>query len=111
MTSCTHSHFFASYAFCNFVDSKHSICLYTPLFSPKIVSADKYKKLVGVRVSGGDLCEAEAPTEATAETTTNPLTENLAFARLKSIMKKPLCNKNTTANFYIQGVRNETERL
>jgi len=33
------------------------------------------QKLVGVRVSGGDLCEAEAPTEATAETTPNPLTE------------------------------------
>ncbi len=62
-------------------------------------------------MSSGHLCEAEAPTEATAKTTPNPLTENLAFARLKSIMKKTLCNKNTTANFYIQGVRNETERL
>ena len=39
--------FFAIYAFCNFVDSKHSICLYTPHFSPKIVSADKHKNLLG----------------------------------------------------------------
>lgn len=38
-------------------------------------------KLVGVRVSGGDLCEAEAPTEATAETTPNPLNGNRQFCR------------------------------
>jgi len=42
-----HSPFFVNYAFCNFVDSKHSICLYTALFSPKIVSADKRKNLLG----------------------------------------------------------------
>ena len=95
----------------DFVATQSLFCnIRCPLFF-KNRQRRQIQKLVGVRVSGGDLCEAEAPTEATAETTPNPLTENLAFARLKSIMKKPLCNKNTTANFYIQGVRNETERL
>ena len=82
----------------------------SPLFSENRQHRQIQKTCWGAGLRG-DLCEAEAPTEATAETTQTPLTENLAFARLKSIMKKPLCNKNTTANFYIQGVRNETERL
>jgi len=42
---------------------------------PKLLK--KYKDRVasraGVRVSGGDLCEAEAPTEAAAETTALPI--------------------------------------
>jgi hypothetical protein len=42
-----------------------------------------------VRVSGGDLCEAEAPTEATAETTPNPLNKNRQYYRRKKILKKP----------------------
>ena len=32
--------------YCNFVDSKHSDCLYTALFSPKIVSVDNRKNLL-----------------------------------------------------------------
>jgi hypothetical protein len=51
------------------------------------------QKLVGVRVSGGDLCEAEAPTEATAETP--PLGRNLAYARLKIQMKKYFFKKES----------------
>ena len=43
----SHCIIFASYAFCNFVDSKHSICLYTTLFSKKIRVPTNTKNLLG----------------------------------------------------------------
>lgn len=43
MTSCTQSPFFVNYAFCNFVDSKHSICGHTPSFSEKIRASTNTK--------------------------------------------------------------------
>ena len=39
-----HNQFFVNYAFCNFVDSKHSICGHTPSFSEKIRVPTNTKK-------------------------------------------------------------------
>ena len=115
-----HNHFFCNI---HLLDSKHRLCSHIVTFLWAMLSAtsltasiafvatlhifkenpcaDKYKKLVGVRVSGGDLCEAEAPTEATAETTPNPLNGNRQYCRRNRIMKKPLCDINTTAIFIL----------
>ena len=79
---------------------KHSICLYTALFFSENRQCRQTQKLVGVRVSGGDLCEAEAPTEATAETTPNPLSKNRQYCRRKIKRKSRCAIKNTTAIIY-----------
>ena len=42
-----HNQFFVNYAFCNFVDSKHSICGHTPSFSEKIRAPTNTKNLLG----------------------------------------------------------------